>query len=51
MPIKWAQVFSHSKVGREGDTNIYTDTYRQQGGLISLLLFFQNKEHGLIIKP
>jgi hypothetical protein len=34
--------FSHSKVNRR-DIHTHTHTHRQQGNLIGLLLFFQNK--------
>jgi hypothetical protein len=37
-------LFSHSKFN-SGDT--HTDTHRQQGYFISLLLYFQNKKNGL----
>jgi hypothetical protein len=37
------ELFSHSKVDSGGDTR----AHRQQGDLISLLLFFQNKESRL----
>jgi hypothetical protein len=39
-------LFSHSKVN-SGDTHI--KAYRQQGDVISLILFFQNKENTLKI--
>jgi hypothetical protein len=35
--------FSRSKIDGEG---VYTDTHRQQGDLISLLLFFKIKKVG-----
>jgi hypothetical protein len=40
--------FRHSKID-EG-MGIHIQKHRQHDGLISLLLFFQNKENGLIIK-
>jgi hypothetical protein len=39
--------FNHSKVNRGGYS--YRERHTQQGDLISLLLFFQNKDSGLKI--
>jgi hypothetical protein len=42
--------FSHSNVNK-GDTHTDTQTHRQQGDLISLFLFLQNKESMIKTEP